>query len=207
MKSVDFMDIHDYVISMKGKNMTTHFQATAPDGTLLRRSSKTRTYTYMTAVRNKREPNKWGDAGWASRRDLADKVTRQYAKSGNFVEAVTLKVEVITNVQATKITKSKVTDADKLATKVAAKLRKAGVDASKYGKSVRVGVPRPWVGHDHPTTRDVEGWYHDYFSEGSKIAHRNNRLARLIVRRAVERAGYKLDKNCRTVVLEGLKHG
>lgn len=170
-------------------------------GTILRRSSQNRTYAYMTAVRSKREPNKWGDAGWASRLDLADKVTSRYAKSGNFIEAKTLKVEVITNARATEIKKSKVTDADKLATKVAAKLRKAGVAAFKQGKAVRVCVPQIWIGNDNPVRLTEPGWYSNPFSEGSKISRRSRRISRLIVRRAVERAGYQLDKNCWTVIL------
>jgi NaMN:DMB phosphoribosyltransferase len=153
----------------------------------------------MTAVRSKREPNKWTDAGWASRLDLANAVTSRYAKSGNFVEAKTLKVEVITNAKANEIKKSKVTDADKRATKVAAKLRKAGIIASKSGTHVRVHVPLINLGDDHPAR--VPGWYFDYFSEGSKINRRSQRIARLIARHAAAQVGYQLDKNCWTVVL------
>lgn len=178
--------------------MTTHFQAIAPDGTIISRSSQTRQYTWAMVFKNK--TNKTGK-GWgavfSSRRDLAEKERSRYANCEWLEQCTVVPVAVVTNKAARAVAKGKVTDADKIATKVAAKLRKAGVRAEKFGKTVRVHVPQIWIGND----KVYAGWYNDYNSELSKISRRSRRIARLIVRRAVERAGYQLDKNCWHVIL------
>ena len=177
--------------------MTTHFQAIAPDGTIISRSSQTRQYTWAMVFFNK-SSKKWG-ATFSSRRDLAEKERSRYNGATWISQCTVVPVAVVTSKKARIVAKSKVTDADKLATKVAAKLRKAGLNAEKRGKRVRVYVPQIWIGNDHPL--NVPGWYQDYFGEASKIQRRSRRIARLIVRRAAERAGYQLDKDCWTVVL------
>lgn len=186
----------------KGANiMVTHYQATLPNGEFVRRSSKTRKYSHAVVYKNKTngKPNEL-HACWSSRRDLAEKNFVSYSKCKHLSDVQIVEATEITTHEANEVRKTKITDADKLATKVAAKLRKAGVSAWKHGKSVRVNVPQIWIGNDNPL-RSAPGWYSDYFSEGSKVCRRNNRIARLIVRRAVERAGYKLDKNCWNVIL------
>lgn len=174
--------------------MTTHFQAIAPDGTIISRSSQTRQYTWAMVFYNK-TGKRWG-ATFSSRRDLAEKEHSRYADCSWLEQCTVVPVTVVTSKAARAVTKSKVTDADKLATKVAAKLRKAGVRAEKFGKTVRVYVPQIWISND----KVYAGWYNDYNSELSKISRRSRRLSRLIVRRAVERAGYQLDKNCWHVI-------
>ncbi len=179
--------------------MTTYFEATCPDGTIISRSSQTRQYTWAMVFKNKTSKNSktngWG-ATFSSRRDLAEKEQARYAGCEWLEQCTVVPVKTVTSKTAAARKRSKVTAEDKLATKVAAKLRKAGVRAEKFGKTVRVYVPQIWIGND----KVYAGWYNDYNSELSKISRRSRRLSRLIVRRAVERAGYQLDKNCWHVI-------
>lgn len=176
--------------------MTTHFQAIAPDGTILRRSSKSRTYTFMTAVLSTRT-KKWGDGGWASRRDLAEANAsrcRNYPQTYSAVKV--LPVEVIDNKAATKITKSKITSEDVYVTKLAARLRKLGLRASKQGKRVWAEFATAHATFDRdvfnalPLGDDRRNYTRDW----NRRQHNNNRICGLIARKYLADNGIDLSK-------------
>lgn len=179
--------------------MTTYFEATCPDGTIISRSSQTRQYTWAMVFKNKTSKNSktngWG-ATFSSRRDLAEKEQARYAGCEWLEQCTVVPVKTVTSKTAAARKRSKVTAEDKRAAKVAKDLRKVGIIAEKFGKQVRVHVPQVHAGNDAPRY-----WWDDYNCETNKRHRRSRRIARLIVRKAAAQAGYQLDNNCWHVIL------
>jgi hypothetical protein len=66
--------------------MTTKYQATAPDGTVFRRSTMNRRYTHCV-VRQYADAEGWGDASaeWRRTHELAEALARTYRGHGRKV--------------------------------------------------------------------------------------------------------------------------
>lgn len=60
--------------------MANKYKATCPDGTIVTRKSKSRTYTHVLVVKDKE--GKWGQFGWIGRPDLINAKICEVARFG-----------------------------------------------------------------------------------------------------------------------------
>jgi hypothetical protein len=100
--------------------MTTKYQATAPDGTVFRRSTKSRKYTHCVvrwlparppAGRLPGREEQWSDGEWRRTRQLAEALANTYRGHGRALQVLVLEaVEVETKQAAAKRAADRVAD-------------------------------------------------------------------------------------------------
>jgi hypothetical protein len=84
--------------------MITKYQATAPDGTVFKRSTKSRKYTHCVVLRLPAEPaagrwpaveERWNSGEWRRTRQLAEALAQTYRGRGRALQVLVLEaVEV-----------------------------------------------------------------------------------------------------------------
>jgi hypothetical protein len=79
--------------------MITKYQATAPDGTVFKRSTKSRKYTHCVVLRLPAEPpaveERWNSGEWRRTRQLAEALAQTYRARGRALQVLVLEaVEV-----------------------------------------------------------------------------------------------------------------
>lgn len=176
--------------------MTTHFQATTSDGTVLRRSSRTKDYRFCVAalIKGRTQNNGWF-CSWTSRYDLALAQRDQSSKSSNVIKVEIIPAEIITTTQATEIRKSKVTDADRYATKLAARVRKLGLSAKKHGDVVWGRFASAPATFDRDAFHALPVWgdqRREFTRAHGRQQRRNNRICKLIARKYLADNGIDL---------------
>ena len=155
--------------------MATTFKVTAPDGSVFFRTSQTRQYTHAVLVQYGNEcqsPGTWNAISFCGRGDLAGRERDRWAKNSDRFSAVLVaKVEVVpAKVRAAKVRATETT-ASKQATKLAARLRKMGLNAKKNGDHVMVAAVA--INADP---------YYDYWNSD---ADRKAKIARIMLRNTV----------------------
>ena len=139
----------------------------------------------------------WG-ATFSSRRDLAEREQARYAGCEWLEQCTVVPVTVVTSKAAAAKRRSEVKPEGARATKLAQRLRKAGIRAEKNGKRVYVSVardaqsPADWAEISAQSkfgTPEREKAWNDF----SKLNRRNQRYARLAIRHYLKERGFGAD--------------